>query len=89
MTTITRTVLFVALLAAPASAQRKPAPAPEQTAYAPAKTIINITDDDVVEGEFVRPGDEIIKSKQRARMPSLIKLRVDFIPEMRKSVEDL
>ncbi len=46
-------------------------------------------DDDVVEGDLVRPDGEMMGSNRRGRQSSLIRVREHFIPEMLKSVEDL
>jgi hypothetical protein len=52
------------------------------------KTVYDF-DDDVVEGDLVRPDGEFVDSRGRARHSSLIKLRVNFVPEMIKSAEKL
>ncbi len=46
-------------------------------------------DDDLVEGNLVKPDGELIGGELHGKMSSLIKIRADFIPEMIKSVEDL
>jgi hypothetical protein len=46
-------------------------------------------DDDVVEGDLVRPDGEFVDSRKAAKHSSLIKIRADFIPEMLKSAEDI
>lgn len=46
-------------------------------------------DDDVVEGDLVRPDGEMALVRRRGRQSSLIQVRQHFIPEMLKSVEDL
>lgn len=46
-------------------------------------------DDDVVEGDLVRPDGEMALARRRGRQSSLIRVREHFIPEMLKSVEDL
>lgn len=46
-------------------------------------------DDDVVEGDLVRPDGEMALARRRGRQSSLIRVRQHFIPEMLKSVEDL
>jgi hypothetical protein len=86
--------LFAAssLLATVAFAQAKPAPAPApaeggNTTYK-SKTVYDF-DDDLVEGDLVRPDGEFIDTKKAAKHSSLIKLRADFIPEMLKSAEDI
>jgi hypothetical protein len=46
-------------------------------------------DDDVVEGDLIRPDDMFVESRDKARYGSLISIRKDFIPEMLKSAEDI
>ncbi len=46
-------------------------------------------DDDMVEGDLVRPEGEMIGSAGKAKHSSLIKIRQNFIPEMLKSAEDI
>jgi hypothetical protein len=46
-------------------------------------------DDDVVQGDLVRPDGEMALARRRGRQSSLIRVRQHFIPEMLKSVEDL
>ena len=46
-------------------------------------------EDDLVEGEFVRPEGEYFSGDKRNRYNSLIRIRLDFVPEMLKSAEDI
>ena len=71
------------LVAAPASAQN----AGDNVQYK-SKTVYDF-DDDVVEGDLVRPDGEFVDSRKAAKHSSLIKIRADFIPEMLKSAEDI
>ena len=64
--------------AVPALAQDAPA---EETTY-------NF-EDDVVQGDLVRPNGEMLNVRRRGRRGSLIRIREHFVPEMLKSVEDL
>jgi hypothetical protein len=52
------------------------------------KTVYDF-DDDVVEGELMRPDGEYIDTQRKAKHSSLIKIRENFIPEMLKSAEDI
>jgi hypothetical protein len=52
------------------------------------KTVYDF-DDDVVEGELMRPDGEYIDTRRKAKHSSLIKIRENFIPEMLKSAEDI
>jgi len=79
--------------ATPALAQEA---APPAAAPAPAaggvqykqKTVYDF-DDDVVEGDLVRPDGEFAEVRSKAKHSSLIKIREHFIPEMLKSAEDI
>ena len=46
-------------------------------------------DDEIVEGDLVRPDGEMAMARRRGRQSSLIRVREHFIAEMLKSVEDL
>jgi len=46
-------------------------------------------DDDVVQGDLVRPDGELTVARRKGKQSSLIKVRDNFIKEMLKSVEDL
>ena len=59
------------------------------TAWAEDNTTEYNFDDDVVEGDLVRPDGEMAMARRRGRQSSLIRVREHFIPEMLKSVEDL
>ena len=83
-------VAAIALLSLPALAQNKPAPAgaPAADGAYKSKTVYDF-DDDVVEGDLVRPDGEFIDTRKAAKHSSLIKIRENFIPEMLKSAEDI
>ncbi len=53
-----------------------------------SKTVYDF-DDDVVEGDLVRPDGEFVDTRKGAKHSSLIKIRENFIPEMIKSADDL
>lgn len=46
-------------------------------------------DDDMVEGDLVKPDGEMVGSAGKVKHSSLIKIRQHFIPEMLKSAEDI
>lgn len=46
-------------------------------------------EDDLVQGDLVRPDGELLNVRRRGRRASLIRVRENFIPEMLKSVENL
>jgi hypothetical protein len=62
--------------------------APTQT-KAPAAVTHYDFQDDQVEGDLQRPDGELISSIAKAKEPSLIEIRKDFIPEILKMIEDL
>jgi hypothetical protein len=85
--------LGIALMAASAVvlAQAKPAAAPAAAGgdvQYKSKTVYDF-DDDVVEGDLVRPDGEFVDTRKGAKHSSLIKIRENFIPEMIKSAEDI
>ncbi|MFI5288266.1 MAG: adventurous gliding motility protein CglF [Polyangia bacterium] len=78
-----------ALLMAPNFAlAQKAAPAGGDGVQYKQKTVYDF-DDDVVEGDLVRPDGEFVGSRRAAKHSSLIKIRENFIPEMLKSAEDI
>jgi hypothetical protein len=46
-------------------------------------------EDDVVEGELLKPEGDFVGSRAKTKQSSLIKIREDFVPEMVKSVNDI
>jgi len=76
-------------LSAPVLAQKAaPPPGGGDNVTYKSKTVYDF-DDDVVEGDLVRPDGEFVDSRKAAKHSSLIKIRADFIPEMLKSAEDI
>jgi hypothetical protein len=76
----------LAMIAAPAAAQDAPAPAAgggggDATTYD--------FEDDLVQGDLVRPDGENLMARRRGARESLIKIREHFINELLKSVENL
>jgi hypothetical protein len=67
--------------AARAQANARPAPAPPPTRFE--------FDNDMVEGELLRPSEEMIRARNVAKHRSLIKVRTDFIPELIQSADRL
>ena len=84
-------VVAAGFIALPALADNKPpaagAPAAGGDTYK-SKTVYDF-DDDVVEGDLVRPDGEFVDTRKAAKHSSLIKIRENFIPEMLKSAEDI
>jgi hypothetical protein len=64
-----------------------------QEADAPAAGGDNTTsydfEDDLVQGDLVRPDGENLMVRRRGARESLIKIREHFVPELLKSVENL
>lgn len=90
---MTRTLMgyaiAAALLTGSVAAQAKPAePAGGDNVQYKQKTVYDF-DDDLVEGDLVRPDGEFVDSRQLAKHSSLIKIRENFIPELVKSAEDI
>jgi hypothetical protein len=79
-------VAGLALLGAPVIAFA--ADPPQGNVSYKSKTVYDF-DDDVVEGDLVRPDGEFVDSRKAAKHSSLIKIRENFIPEMLKSAEDI
>ncbi|HYX93307.1 MAG TPA: hypothetical protein VE782_17195, partial [Myxococcaceae bacterium] len=52
------------------------------------KTVIDFTDVSV-EGELTKPEGSYSVSKKKTRFDSLIKVRTDFNPELKQSVDNL
>ena len=46
-------------------------------------------DDDLVQGDLVRPDGENLIVRKKGAHRSLVRIRENFVPEMLKSVEDL
>ncbi len=81
--------LFVgALLAASTLALSTVAIAPTAMAQEGETTTYDF-EDDLVQGDLVRPDGELLNVRRRGRRASLIRVREHFIPEMLKSVENL
>src|SRR4051795_10416255 len=78
---------LLALAAPERTAIAQKAPAGGDVTYK-SKTVYDF-DDDVVEGDLVRPDGEFVDSRKSAKHSSLIKIRQNFIPEMLKSAEDI
>jgi len=81
--------LMAALTWAPAFAQKAAAPAKAGDSVTYKQKTVYDFDDDVVEGDLVRPDGEFVDSRRAAKHSSLIKIRENFIPEMIKSAEDI
>jgi hypothetical protein len=79
------------LMVGVAAAQKAAAPPPaggEGNVQYKSKTVYDF-DDDIVEGDLVRPDGEFVDSRKSAKHSSLIKIRENFIPELLKSAEDI
>ncbi len=80
----------LSLLAPGASAlAAPPAPAPAGGGDQYKQKTVYDFDDDVVEGDLVRPDGDFVDSRKAAKHSSLIKIRENFIPELVKSANDI
>jgi len=70
-------------LASPVAAQRRTS---GSNTYE-RKTVIHVTEDETVGGETHHANWDLIGSRRPPRFSSLIKVREDFLPELRKSAE--
>lgn len=75
----------VLMVSTTASAQDQPAGG----ASGGGQTTTYNFDDDIVQGDLVRPDGEMALARRRGRATSLIRVREHFVPEMLKSVENL
>jgi hypothetical protein len=71
------------------TAMAQDAAAPAQGAGGGGQTTTYNFDDDIVQGDLVRPDGEMALARRRGRQSSLIRVREHFVPEMLKSVENL
>jgi hypothetical protein len=78
-------ILLVLAFAAPVAAQEAPAPA----AGGDGNTTSYDFEDDLVQGDLVRPDGENLMVRRRGARESLIRIREHFVPELLKSVENL
>jgi hypothetical protein len=78
------TVSAVLVFPTVAAAQGRPAPRRD----APVAPRHYDFDNDVVQGTIQAPDGASVDVTRRARMPSLVKVRANFVPEMIKSADD-
>ena len=78
---------MVAVLASPAWAQDKVIQEADKVVVR-KKTVIDFTDV-AVEGELTKPEGSYVLNKKQAQFKSLIKVRDNFQPELKKSVDNL
>ncbi len=84
--------VFVGLMAAGSGALAQEKSGEPQAAEAGGKSASPTSydfEDDLVQGDLVRPDGELLSVRRRGNRSSLIQIREHFIPEMLKSVEDL
>jgi hypothetical protein len=79
-------VVMSAGVAVPALAQEAPAPA---AGGGGENTTSYDFEDDLVQGDLVRPDGENLMVRRRGARESLIRIREHFVPELLKSVENL
>ena len=78
-------LLVVLFSAAPVLAQTRP----KRETYPVATQRLDITEGDTVKGDVPSGEGSMTTSTRRARKPSLIRARTDFMPEMLRSAENL
>jgi hypothetical protein len=78
---------MVAVLASPAWAQEKVIQEADRVVVR-KKQVIDFTDV-AVEGELTKPEGSYVLNKKQAQFKSLIKVRDNFQPELKKSVDNL
>lgn len=81
-------IIFVMTLGRAASAQTDPAPAQSNVIKNPKKQSLNF-EDELVEGSTNKPELFYLFQKKNFNYKRLIRLRENFVPEMRKTSEDL
>lgn len=79
----------VLMVGATAMAQDQPAAGGGGGGQGGGQTTTYNFDDDIVQGDLVRPDGEMALARRRGRQSSLIRVREHFVPEMLKSVENL
>jgi hypothetical protein len=80
---MTKTIAMVSILAAVAI------PAVPAAAQDGDNTTSYDFEDDLVQGDLVRPDGENLMVRRRGARESLIRIREHFVPELLKSVENL
>ena len=78
---------MVAVMASPAWAQEKVIQEADRVVVR-KKQVIDFTDV-AVEGELTKPEGSYVLNKKQAQFKSLIKVRDNFQPELKKSVDNL
>ena len=79
---------LIAVAALPAAAQDAPAAAEAPAAGGGDATTYDF-EDDLVQGDLVRPDGENLMVRRKGARESLIRIREHFISELLKSVENL
>jgi hypothetical protein len=81
--------LLVVVFSFSAFAQEKaPASSPSKLKKAPEVQKFDM-EDEVVDGDMNRPLNEVVQGKNRSKFGNLIKPRINFVPEMLRSVHDI
>ena len=78
-------VLGVSALGVSAHAGAPPKPPPETK---PEKKKFNF-DGDTISTDFLKPGTMLLEGVTRGRRSSLIEVRLDFVPELMRSADDI
>ncbi len=91
MTRLRYSLMVVALLSSPAAAdppaQEVVVKGPDRTVYE-KRTVIDFGEKDL-EGNLSRPEGSYVLERRASSFPSLLRLRQDFNPELRRSMDEL
>lgn len=79
-------VLVLGGLAVETSAQAAPPPKKEEAKTKPQK--FNF-EGDTIETDYLKPGTMLLEGVTRGRRSSLIEVRLDFVPELMRSADDI
>ncbi len=78
-------VVATMMVAAPSALAGAPPPAAESK---PEKRTFNF-DGDTISTDFLKPGTMLLEGVTRGRRSSLIEVRLDFVPELMRSADDI
>ena len=83
---IAMTVAVLGMSGASSVALAAPAPAPVEAK--PEKKKFNF-DADTISTDYLKPGTMLLEGVTRGRRSSLIEVRLDFVPELMRSADDI
>lgn len=80
-------VMALGAVSLSSAALAAPAPKPEKEAK-PEKKSFNF-DGDTISTDYLKPGTMLLEGVTRGRRSSLIEVRLDFVPELMRSADDI